>query len=154
MVSGTFEQLLVNLHSLLDGIDVMQEAHIAPKFTFNGYPACFVAPSGNENDYLTTHENQRVYAFRVWVFAEYDETTPAEAYKTLIQATDHILNEVDAQENPDIDSRSMATNLGDGVTLLAVLATPSQFVLDTEEKMLAAEVIVRCKVTIDLTLLT
>jgi len=150
---GTFRTLRDNLKSLIEEIDGMQEVHQRPTFNFNGYPAAFVVPSGNEADFLTTNENQRIYVLKAWLFAEYDQTTANEAYNELMDRTEDILNKVDEQENPE-GAREMANNLEDPYTLVAVMATPGVMVPDEEEKMLAAEVTVRCKVTVDLTQLT
>lgn len=151
---GTFERLYRNLYNLLKEVSSLQDKHIAPTYKFNGFPAAFLAPSGNESDFMTTNDNQRVYAFKIWVFTEYDETQKDTSYLTLVSCVDDIINKVDEQENPETQSRSMANEIGTGVTLLAVMATPSRFALDEEEKLLGAEVSVRCKVAVDLTLLT
>lgn len=148
---GTFEQLYENLKVLLDEISSIQEKHKSPTFKFNGYPAAFVVPSGNESDYLTTNENQRIYAFKIWVFTEYDQTTGEISYETLTQCVDDVLDKVDEQENPENEGRDLASGLQSGYTLVAVLATPSRFALDEEEKLLGAEINVRLKVSVDLT---
>ena len=151
---GTFEKLYNNLKDLLDEVTEIQDRHMSPTFQFNGFPGAFIVPSGNESDFLTTNDNQRVYAFKIWIFTEYDQTNKETAYTSLVSAVDAVIDKIDKQENPDQDSRSMANELGAGVTLLAVLATPSRFALDEETKLLGAEVSVRCKTTVDLTLLT
>jgi len=151
---GTFEQLYNNLKLLLDEVTEIQEKHMQPTFEFNGFPGAFIVPSGNESDFLTTNDNQRIYAFKIWIFTEYDVTNKKTSYASLVSAVDAVINKIDAEENPDTDDRNMATGMGAGVTLLAVLATPSRFALDEETKLLGAEVSVRCKTTVDLTLLT
>lgn len=151
---GTFQQLYENLKDLLDEVTDIQDKHMSPTFSFNGFPGAFLVPSGNEADFLTTNDNQRIYAFKVWIFVEYDETQKKTAYLDLVNCVDQLLNKIDEQENPDVSERSMAHGMGAGVTLLAVLATPSRFALDEETKLLGAEVTVRCKTTVDLTLLT
>lgn len=151
---GTFERIYRNLYDLLKTIDSFQDKHIAPTFKFNGFPAFFIAPSGNEADFLTTNDNQRIYAFKVWVFTEYDETAPDSSYLTLAGCVDDVINKCDQQESPEAQSRQMANELGDGITLLAVMASPSRFALDEEEKLLGSEITVRAKVSVDLTLLT
>ena len=151
---GTFEQLYNNLKGLLDEVTEIQDKHMSPTFEFNGFPGAFIVPSGNESDFLTTNDNQRIYAFKIWIFTEYDVTLKKTSYSSLVSAVDAVINKIDSQENPDTDDRDMANGLGAGVTLLAVLATPSRFALDEETKLLGAEISVRCKTTVDLTLLT
>lgn len=154
MAYGTLRQLKQNLFDLVSDIDRFQDKHASPTFEFNGFPAFFIVPSGNEADFLTTNDNQRIYAFKVWLFAEYDQTNKENAYNELMECTEDVLNKIDQQESPDSASRSMADDLGAGVTLLAVLATPGRFALDEETKLLATEITVRCKTTVDLTVLT
>lgn len=153
-MAGTMLQLRTNLFTILSEITRFQDKHATPRYTFDGYPAFFIAPSGNEADFLTTNDNQRIYAFKVWVFQEYDTTPAANAYDELMECVEEVLNKVDHEENPEDATRTMATSLGAGVTLLAVLATPGRFALDEEKKLLGVEITVRCKTTVDLTLLT
>lgn len=151
---GTFRTLRDNLQSIISDIDGFQEVKKRPTLKFNGFPAAFIVPSGNESDFLTTNENQRIYVLKVWIFQEYDQTTADTAYDELMDRVEDVLNAVDLQENPEVSTRTMATGLGSGVTLVAVMATPGQMVPDEEVKLLAAEITVRCKVTIDLTIIT
>lgn len=153
MADGTYLTLEKNLHAVVDGISRLQEVHRRPTFQFNGFPAAFVAPSNNENQFLTSNDNQRIYAFVVWIFVEYDQTNPQTAFDEIMECSQEVIDAVDKQENPENASRSMADNLGAGTTLLAVMAAPGQVVPDIEEKMIGAMVTVRCKVTVDLTLL-
>lgn len=149
----TFKTLRNNLKELIESLDGIQEVHKRPTFKFKGFPAAFVVPSGNEADFLTTNENQRIYVLKVWLFTEYDQTTADIAYDELMDQAENILNKIDEQENPE-STRTMANNLEDPFTLVAVMATPGQMVPDEEEKLLAAELTVRCKITVDLTQLT
>ena len=146
-------QLRDNIFTLMNQISDIQDKHKRPTYDFKGYPAAFVVPSGNEGDYLTTNENIRVYAFKVWVFQEYDVTNQQRSYDILMDVTDVIMEKIDEQESPTSD-REMANGIGTGYTLVAVMATPGRFALDENEKLLACELTVRCKVTVDLTLLT
>lgn len=124
-----------------------------PTFDFGGYPSAFIAPSGNENDYETTNENMRVYAFKVWLFEEFNDQTLAQAYDSLLTAIDAILNKIDEQESPN-SAREMANNLANYETLAAVLAVPGRVASDDVEKLLAVEITVRCKVLVALQSLT
>lgn len=148
---GTYRQLRDNIKTLMDGVERIQATYSSPRFKFKGFPAAFVVPSGNEADFLTTNDNQRMYAYKVWVFAEYDQTGHEDAYSELMECVEELVNTFDLQEDPDAESRSMADGLADAFTLLAVMASPGQFVLDEEAKLLAAQVTVRCKVSVDLT---
>ena len=56
--------------TLLSTLSTIQEVSNAPKVIFSGYPAVHVVPSENSNDYETTKENIRTYAFALRVFYE------------------------------------------------------------------------------------
>ena len=151
---GIFHTIRDNIRTLLDTITRIQVKYSSPTFEFSGFPAAFIVPSGETADYLTTNENIRRYAFKIWVFIEYDQTSKDNAYAELMDCVDDIINEVDKQENPENAGRSLATNIGAGYTMVAVRAAPGRFALDEEVKLLGAEVTVTCDVTVDLTLLT
>lgn len=149
----TYTTLRDNLWDLLVSISGLHQVVAQPSFEFSGYPAAFIAPSGNESDFLTNIENVRVYAFKVWLFQEYDTTPLAVAYERLMDRTDEILNKIDLQESPD-STRSLATGISYPYFLSKVFATPGQFALDEEPKLLACEITIKCQVVVDLTSLT
>src|SRR5574340_1114653 len=124
-----YKTLRNNIKSLLDEITTIQEVSDHPKFDWGGYPAAFIAPSGNESDFLTNIENVRVYAFKIWLFQEYDQTTLSDAYNILLDETENILNKFDEQESPD-SGRELANDLANKYLLTKVFATPGQFALD------------------------
>lgn len=148
-----FKALRDNLETILTELtgsgQLLHQVVDHPTFVFDGYPSCFIAPSGNENDYATTNENMRVYGFKIWLFESFDQKPLAEAYDSLLIATDAILNKIDEQESPT-SAREMANNLASYETLAAVLAVPGRVASDDVEKLLAVEITVRCKVLVAL----
>lgn len=154
---GPARQLRDNIKTLLDAVhdgsgnDIFEEISKEPKFSFKGYPACFIAPSGNENDYLTTQDNIRVYAYKVWCFQEFEVTKIADAYNILLDAVDNVINKIDREESPDLGSRTIDDGLTSPYTLANVEAVPGRFASDEVEKLLAVEITIRCKITVDLT---
>lgn len=144
--------LHTNLVSLISSITSLQQVSAYPTFDFNGYPACFVAESNNENDYESTQDNLRTYSWNVWVFQSLDVFSLSDAYSNMRVVTDAITDVIDEQESPNSD-RELASGLAAGKTLVRVFATPSEFVYDEKEKLLAARINVRCQLLIDLTTL-
>lgn len=155
---GIYRILRNNIRTLMDSITgtgkTFQVMYNRPTFQFDGYPAAFVVPVSSPNDFRTTNENERTYTFRIWTFVEYDVTQPDQAYNALMDCMDEVINKMDNEENPQNSTRTMATNIPSGYTMLAVLAAPGEIVPDETAKLLAGEVTVSCKVLVDLTLLT
>lgn len=145
-----------NLHELVSSISTLGQVLAYPSFQFDSYPAAFVVGSGNESDYLTQQDNRRSYAFKVWLFQEFDSTPLADAYDILYDEADNIMNKIDMQESPDLDDSDIILN--DGITspymLDSVSAALSRWVLDEEEKLLGIEVTVVFRVVVDISLLT
>lgn len=144
-----YKTLRDNLKTLLASLSELQVVYANPTFKPSGYPFAFIGRSGNESDYQSTQENQRVYVFKVWVITQFDQDTFAEADNLMYDVIDAVLNKVEEQESPS-SARSMASNLAAQYTLAAVEALPSRSVSDEVEKLLATEITVRCKVLVDL----
>ena len=149
-----------NIRTLIDTMTgsgkTFQVAYSEPTLKFDGLPAIWVVPASPapSNAFSTTNENQRVYTFHTWVFVEYDQTKPGIAYNSLMDCIDEVVNKIDHEEDPNHDTRTMANNLPSGYTLLAVLPAVGEIIPDDEVKILAAQIIVQCKLLVDLTLLS
>lgn len=153
---GTYQTLRDNLYTLLNTLKtsgVLQEVHQYPTLEFNGYPAIMINPSGNEGDYLTQAENKRLYKFNVWIFQEFDQLGIPKAIGSLMDSVDSIVNLIEKEDSPDTD-RTLDDNLPDGYTLVSVKPTFADVQQDLEAKTMFVQVIVRCYVTVDLTLIS
>lgn len=151
---GIYRTLRNNIRTLLDSITSIQVKYNSPTMQFDGFPASFIVPVSSPNEFQSTHENERIYTFRIWSFVEYDVESAEAAYNNLMDVMDDVINKIDHEEDPEDATRTMANNIGSGYTLIAVMAAPGEIVPDLETKLLAGEVTVRCKVLVDLTLLT
>lgn len=152
MANGTYHQLRDNLYDLLKTVTSLQEVHKNPTLEFNGYPGAFILPMGNEADYLTNIENKRLYTFNVWLVQEYDAAGIEAAYNALLEVIDDVLNVIDAQDSPD-SARAMANGLGAAYTLITVRPTVGEMQRDQNEKQIFLNIMVRCYVTVDLTVI-
>lgn len=148
----SMQVLHTNIVSLLGEISTLNQVSSRPTFEFPGFPSCFVAESGNTNDFQDTVNNLRIYSYNVWVFEEFDKGTLDDAYSSLRQTVDAIVDKFDEQESPT-SGRELANDLPAGKTLMKVWATPSEFVYDEEVKLLAARINVRLSVHVQLTTL-
>lgn len=147
-------QLIDNIKALLDtlkGTDQpMAEVYDSPTFKSVKYPYCFVSDSGIDSDFQDQQLNERMYAYKVWVFNEYDVDNARTSRRALRTAVDAILNKIDQQESPD-SAREIAYGLANLYTVMAVMATIGETVYDEEEKMIGQVVTIRVKVTVDIT---
>ena len=151
---GISRTLHTNLRTILNAIASLQVVYNRPSMEFTGFPAAFMVPVSNDNQFQSTNENERMYSFRVWAFVEYDTVSADTAYNTLMDVIDDIVNAIDKEEDPQQNTRIMGTALPSGYTLMAVMPALGQIIPDEEVKLLAAEITVRCKVLVDLTLLS
>lgn len=55
-------------------VDTVQDVSDYDKTRFDGFPAVTVVTSGNENDFYTTAENQRVFGFDINVYVSMGKT--------------------------------------------------------------------------------
>lgn len=157
MAYKTLRDNLVTLMTQLKGTtasDTFVEVKDVPGFEFDGYPSCFIAVSGNDSEFQSSQDNMRIYAYKIWVFNEWDsEDDYSDAYDALLDAADSVINKIEAQEKSDSE-REIADNIGAGRTVAAVQAVPGRFASDEVEKLLAVEITVRVKVLVDITTLT
>jgi len=153
---GAYKTLRDNLYTLLNTLKTsgdLQEVHQIPTLEFNGYPAVTINPSGNEADYLTQVENRRLYKFNVWIFQEFDSLGIQKAMESLMDSVDSVVNVVEKEDSPDT-VRTLDQNLPAGYTLVSVRPTFSDIQQDLQAKTMFVQVIVRCYVIVDLTLVS
>lgn len=147
----SFAILRPQIKTLLDTIDTIQEVSGTPKVQFDGYPACYVIPSENESDYETTRENVRVYAFSVRVFYETRDTGVADALTSLESLVDTILDTFDKEDLKGSTTRTIGTDLSSGYQFLNIFAHPTAWGEILDENLIMAEIVVKIRVSIDLT---
>lgn len=145
--------LIDNIKSILDTLkgddQPLAEVFDSPTLKSEKFPFCFIGDSGVDSDYLDQKENERIYSYKVWVFNEYDSANPRTSRRTLRSCVDAILNIIDQQESVD-SPHEIAYGLAQCYQVDAVLATLGQATYDEEEKLLAQEITVRIKVSVDI----
>ncbi len=147
----SFSLLRPQIKTLLETISTIQEVSGTPMAQFSGYPACYVVPSENESDYETTSENIRTYAFAVRVFYETRDTGVADALTALESLVDTILDTFDKEDLKGSTTRIVGKNLTSGYTFLNIFAHPVTWGEILDENLIMAELVVKIRISIDLT---
>jgi hypothetical protein len=135
---------------VLDTIGTLQEVSDSPKIRFSGYPAAHVVPSENTNDYETTSENIRTYAFTVRVFYDTKETPIEDAFSALEEVVDNVIDAFDQEDLKGGSTRKLGISLPAKYTFLNVLASPGNWGELTEEQLIMAEIKVKVRVSVDI----
>jgi len=139
------------LKTLLDTIGTIQEVSKAPKIKFNGYPAAHVTPSENSNEYETTSENIRTYAFTIRIFYDTKQTAIEDALVGLEEVVDSVIDAFDKEDLKGSSTRKVGIGLPAGYTFLNIFASPGVFGELTEEQLIMAEVSIKIRISIDIT---
>lgn len=147
----SFKTLRPQIKDLLDNNTKLQEVSGTPKLNFGGYPAAYVIPSDNSNDYETTDENLRTYAFIIRMFYETKNTGVGDAMIALEELTDEILDTFDQEDLKTADNRTVGVNLPSGYTYVNILANPASWGELIEEGLLMTELNVRVRISVDIT---
>ena len=111
-----------------------------------GFPAAVVVPSDQESDYETTTENQRVYAFDIFLLYDAKGTTISNAIDALYDLVDDVLDLFDD------DPRLTGTlTVPTGYTMLDIRPTSGGWGQITERNLITATVKVRALISYDTT---
>jgi hypothetical protein len=147
----SWQILRPQIAALVQTIPEIQEVSSTPKIKFEGHPSVHVIPSDNSGDYETTSENERVYAFTVRAFYETKEGGVEAAFLGLEEVVDKIIDKFDLEDMKDSSSRIVGINLPANYTFLNIFAAPSRWGDLPEEELLMAEIVVRIRLSIDVT---
>lgn len=137
--------------TVLQGISTIQEVASSPKVKFNGYPAAHVIPSDNSGDYETTTENVRTYSFIVRVFYDTKETDIGTALTALEEVVDSVIDAFDQEDLKGTTNRTVGMSLPNNYTFLNIFACPGRYGELPEDQLLMAEIIVKVRISIDIT---
>ena len=139
------------LKTLLDTISTIQETASYPKMKFGGYPAATVTPNENDSDYETNTENIRNYSFMVRIFYETKHSGISSAITALEEVVDSVIDVFDKEDLKGSSSRTVGISLPTGYTFINIWASPSAWFELPEEELIYAQVVVRIRVSIDIT---
>lgn len=139
------------IKTVLESIPEIQEVVSYPKIKFGGYPAAYVVPSDNDNDYETTSENIRTYSFIVRLFYETKSTGVENALNALEDIVDSVLDAFDQQDLKGSTTRTVGIGLPANYLFLNIWAAPSVWSELVGENLIMSEVRVRVRLSIDVT---
>ena len=138
---------LVNNNKTTLGI---QEVYAYPRVNFDGYPSVSLFPSDNTNDYSTTSENERIYAWRIRLFNEVKDQGLEAALDALYPVADDLIDKFD-QENELDSGQTIGVSLPARYTFINIFAIPGAFGEIEDENLAYTEMILKIKVSVDVT---
>lgn len=139
--------------NLLSSLPKIQSFYNFEATNLEGFPALTLTPSANSNEYSTTTENRRSYAFviRLWVERGKDANDERQAELTMRDLVDTVLDRLD--KNYYLTDVTLETQTG--YTFLFMSATPSQWgYAGRENEMRVAEIRFQLHFDIDTSLIT
>lgn len=142
-----FTTLIDKINSILTANDLIQEVFSYEVEQFEGDPAAVVVPSGNESDYNTSSENERIYAFNIKLFVTRSKVRDNKnADRVLRDLVSSVIDDFD--KDYFFEGLSMPT----GYTMINVFAVPSAWgYAGREDEFRVAEIDLRCRVFVDIT---
>jgi hypothetical protein len=140
---GVFSNIKDKLADKLDSNTKIQEVHEYPAIKFNGFPSATIVPSDNENDFETTTENQRNYAFQVRIFESIKNDNLNTAYETMYDLIDDVLDDFDK------DQSLAGVTMPTGYTMVIVEAVPSTVGIVDRLDLLMSMITVKVRVLVD-----
>ena len=126
----------------------IQEVKGYPTLNFTGYPAISLFPSDNENDYETTSENERIYAWKLMCVYETKVTGLDSAFDALYDIVDGVMDLLD-KENELQSGKTIGVSMPARYTFINIFATPNLFGNTEDENLIFGELTVRIRVSYD-----
>ena len=118
----SFITLKEKIRTILLTIPQVKQILDYPSQDFNGYPCVVVRTNGNTSEYETTHDNEEVYSFSLFLFQNLDE-----AVFSKVQSREIVEELCDTiRDTFDSDEFLNGVSMPSGRTLLGVRPTVSQ----------------------------
>lgn len=139
------------LKTILEANNKIQEVFEFENEQSKGSPFATITPSDNENEYATTTENERVYAFNIRLFREWgiDDDAHEECERVLKNLTESVLDDLDKND------RLSGLVIDTGYTFLMMDAAPSVWFYQEREKIFrVAEIIITIKMHVDINIIS
>ena len=144
-----WENLIKKIEEILKANDKIAEVYSYESEIFKGSPAVSITPSSNESDYKTTNDNERIYAFNIRIFvnrsvAPAGQKVEYHSDRVLRTLVDSILDDFD--KNYNLSGIEQPT----GYCFINMFASPSSWgYAGREDEYRACEIILRCRVYVD-----
>lgn len=141
-----FTTLLTKITNILTDNNLISEVFNYEAEQFNEDPTAVVTSSGNEGDYSTTKENERIYAFNLKLFVSRSDRTATEADRVLRNLVDSVLDDFDK------DYYFSGLTVPTGYTMINVFAAPSSWGYSgRESEFRVSEITIKCRISVDVT---
>ena len=142
-----WDKLTTKLKDILQANILISNTYTFEASELSGTPIATLTPSFNENDYTTTTENTRVYAFmlRLYVSRPSGEDEEYQSEMAMKELVDSVLDDLD--KNHRLSGLETKT----GYTFLFLEATPSIWgYAGRENEYRVAEIIIRSHFAVDI----
>lgn len=146
-----WEKLVQKFKDILEDNTLLTNVYDFEPSDLEGTPIATIVPSGNDSDYATTTENERIYAFTIRLYAkrlsgEENERNSELAMRELV---DSVLDDLDKNH------RLTGLSLNTGYCYLYLEATPSSWIyIIGENGYRIAELSLRVHFDVDVTLIS
>lgn len=141
--------IIAKLKSLLEANSQLQKVYDYERSDPTGTPFATITPAANENNYFTTTENERMYAFLIRLFVERKgQGSEENSEAAMRELLDSVLD--------TLDRNYTLSGLGTkaGYTFINMRAAPSVWgYTGRENQYRVAEINVQCRVSVDVTLI-
>lgn len=142
-----WQTLKEKIRDILEANSLIQEVHTYEIDRLKGYPAATIIPSGHDNEYSTTADNQRVYNFIISLYiqqsGQYGEKEIDDAMAELV---DSVIDDFDK------DFTLAGISVPTGYTMIRVEAVPSTWgYVERESFERVANIEISCVVDVDIT---
>lgn len=151
-----WQNLKSKIKAILAANTLLQEVYDYEVEEFGGDPAATIVASENESDYRTTIHNRRIYSFKINLWVKRGEQRgDQEVEAVMTDLVDSVLDDFDKYYTLGSGSPGAALVLPTGYTMVRVEAMPSRWAYAQRETFYrVAELIIRCEVDVDVTLIS
>lgn len=132
--------------TILDALSGIQEVSNYEKASFRAYPAATVVGSENESDFEATTQRERIYAFRIRLYAEFASDQHGgsgeglkEVDRILRTLSDTVIDEFDKPTNARFSGNADSA----AEKVLFTEPVPSTWFYDTERNLRGKEIVLR-----------
>lgn len=123
------------IKTVLESLSEIQQVSDYPNQDFSGFPSVMVRTNGNTSDYETTHENDEIYSFSLFVFQIIEGAFSAEKARDILEEMCDLI-----RDTFDNDEFLNGITMPAGRTILGVKPTVSKIGEDDSGKYCIAEI--------------
>ncbi len=131
----SFVTLKSKIKNILEAVSEIQHVSDYPNQDFSGFPAVMVRTNGNTSEYESTHENEEVYSFSLFVFQIIEGQFTAEKSRSILEETSDII-----RDTFDSDEFLNGISMPIGRVILGIRPTVSNIGEDDSGKYCIAEI--------------